>query len=93
MVLHVWKKFPSLISILIFAKDYQHIIKRVGFENVNKMITIIKKISKLVIPLRQCMEISLENFFMLLLRLNPLTPSIQIQILQTDLHTFPVRNC
>ena len=39
------------------------------------------------------MEISLENFFMLLLRLNPLTPSIQIQILQTDLHTFPVRNC
>ena len=36
MVLHVWKKFPSLISILIFAKDYQHIIKGVGFENVNK---------------------------------------------------------
>jgi len=32
------------ITILIFAKDYQHIIKRVGFENVNKMITIIKKI-------------------------------------------------
>ena len=52
MVLHVWKKFPSLISILIFAKDYPHIIKGVGFENVNKMITIIKTFSKLIIPLR-----------------------------------------
>ena len=50
MVLHVWKKI-SFLSILIFAKDYQHIIKRVGFENVNKMITIIKKFSELIIPL------------------------------------------
>ena len=49
------KKIPSLISILIFAKDYQHIIKRVGFENVNKMITIIKKFSKLIIPLLKVM--------------------------------------
>ena len=52
MVLHVWKKFLSLISILIFAKDYQHIIKGVGFEDVNKMIIIIKRFSELIIPLR-----------------------------------------
>ena len=25
--------------------------------------------------------------------INPLSPNIHIQILQTDLHTFPVRNC
>ena len=46
------EKISFFISILIFAKDYQHIIKRVGFENVSKMITIIKKFSKLIIPLR-----------------------------------------
>ena len=43
----------SFFNIYInFHKHYQHIIKRVGFENVNKMITIIKKFSKLIIPLR-----------------------------------------
>ena len=71
MVLHVWKKFLSLISILIFAKDYQHIIKGVGFEDVNKMIIIIKRFSDSFKVMHGDQS---GEYFMLLLRLNPLAP-------------------
>ena len=71
MILHVWKKFLSLISILIFAKDYQHIIKGVGFEDVNKMIIIIKRFSDSFKVMHGDQS---GEYFMLLLRLNPLAP-------------------